>query len=930
MQPVVVETSFLARDADRDARARLGHTYSDGAADILSAIAVHFDQTWRLLPGAREVTERLLNGGLISYALHQQIESEEGILYRRWPSAGLCRGSVVDLAQLITSEAIPKEVIADVAHRVAFKVRQAAKCIQKRLHPELLSALTSIVHQRSHLSGLNTTMVLWLNAIVVHFELIRLKHPKTGQLQVFGGTVPRPDLIYDAWHDLLQQNWYFVFQPAVKVLGEFLGSDSRGTSDALRLLTEAARDIETSRVGAHLNVGAELFPRLADDRKESAAFYTQPATAELLANLTIRFEDKSKETWQSPDFFRKHSIADLACGTGTLLRAGYRAISFLREPMNSSADRSLESFHSDAMESGMIGTDISPIAAHLTTSSLAMMNLKSKYFNTRVGWLEIGGSTGTTGALEYLRTNQATDLFDQIGGRTQQLHEEPHSTTIEVVDQSVDWILMNPPYSRTRGGQSSFDVSGLSEAMRNKCQARWGLLTKQEPTDNRAGMAASFLVIAKKKIKPLGRIGFVLPLTAAFATTWRPTREMVLREFHDIVALAIASGKAIGTDALSADTGMEEMLLIATRNAAGQHSKNSSKITFVMLKDSLTNLGNAGEIAKAILTTKSTLQRDSGCWCPILVGNDEIGHLFVEEIAETQQPWTRLAIKDPNFGSVAINLIHGELTWKEFSVPFGVPMTTLAEMVHVGPTHHSIGHLVGNDPIGAFELHEMQPDDSKYFPDLSIWKADAATQKQLLVNPTHKAISVPTGARPTEEQKMRQFKGTLMYSRNMSWTSQSLVAATTTESILGGRSWVVLQHEQKLIEYTIALWANSTLGMIVHWTQGQRTHPGRSTTQIEAVKSIPCPNFEELSRQALEEVHSKYESLKLKTLLPACQAHCDPVRHEFDKAIVQILGLPTEAIKVIEKLRYMWCREPSVHGNNKAAIALLNRTDKDV
>ena len=53
------------------------------------------------------------------------------------------------------------------------------------------------------------------------------------------------------------------------------------------------------------------------------------------------------------------------------------------------------------------------------------------------------------------------------------------------------------------------------------------------------------------KTKPGGRIGFVLPLTAAFAEAWSCTRQMIEEDFEDIVAVVSSEGS------LSADTGMQ-------------------------------------------------------------------------------------------------------------------------------------------------------------------------------------------------------------------------------------------------------------------------------------------------------------------------------------------------------------------------------------
>ena len=80
--------------------------------------------------------------------------------------------------------------------------------------------------------------------------------------------------------------------------------------------------METAKLGSDINIGAELFPKIAEDRKQSAAFYTQPATAELLAALTIPYD---MADWDD-DTFNRFKIADLTCGTGTLLRFGYRQV----------------------------------------------------------------------------------------------------------------------------------------------------------------------------------------------------------------------------------------------------------------------------------------------------------------------------------------------------------------------------------------------------------------------------------------------------------------------------------------------------------------------------------------------------------------------------------------------------------------------------
>ena len=218
------------------------------------------------------------------------------------------------------------------------------------------------------------------------------------------------------------------------------------------------------------------------------------------------------------------------------------------------------------MEQGIVGVDVSPIATHLTASSLSGLGNHAPYGQTNIGLVDVGrpvqnAGQATTGSLEFLASNETVNLFGEGHGRA--AGQEAAQDLIVVEDESIRWILMNPPYSRSRGGQAAFDIAGLTVDQRRRCQKRWGALVKGMPAKKTAGMAASFLVLACQKLRRQGRLGFVLPLKAAFAESWAPTRAMIENEFTDITAVAIVRGHRAGS--LSADTGINEMILTATR-----------------------------------------------------------------------------------------------------------------------------------------------------------------------------------------------------------------------------------------------------------------------------------------------------------------------------------------------------------------------------
>lgn len=313
---------------------------------------------------------------------------------------------------------------------------------------------------------------------------------------------------------------------------------------------------------------------------------------------------------------------------------------------------------------------------------------------------------------------------------------------------------------------------------------------------------------------------------------------------------------------------------------------------------------------------------------PILVGREEIGSVAVFATEEDGAPWSYLGVENADLAVDSLRLAKGELRcWKTGGESHKIQcgMTTIENLFAIGPTHDLIGHLAGRDPRGAFEFHPLA-DNRVIARDISLWEANCKTQKRLIAEPTHKGVVV----RPELSQRMRQKKSKLHYRRGMRWTSQALLAASTKDEVLGGSAWTTLGHADARVQKAFALWANGALGMMVHWTRGQRTQKGRSTTQIGALRQIPCPDLARLPDAKLENAARSFDELAGLELKPACQAHCDANRKRVDEAILEMLSLPTSLKQTIEKLRAAWCAEPSVHGNHKTALKLLSQSNHGI
>lgn len=457
--------------------------------------------------------------------------------------------------------------------------------------------------------GLTTASVLWLNALLSQ-NRVHETHPQrvlwaADCLSVQG--YPLPQRFIETWRAVLEINYRSVFVPALDSLSRANAASIAGTSEGLECLLRAVDQIQVARLGSYIDLGAELLPRLSGDRKTSAAFYTRPATAELLACLTIRSKvaDELGVAWGTADLGRRIRIADTACGTGTLVRAGYRQLRNLHERHCGDA----RELHRDFMEHGVVAVDISAIAAQLTATSLSAMEPGEPCGGVQIGCVPIG-APDRTGSLEFLEHDEVGDLFQGSFEASPGRSLPQRVTSASLPSRSLRYFLANPPYSRTRGGQCLFGLAGLSERERKAAQERAKRLGRGTCASLSAGLPTFFVAKADRKLKSGGRMGFVLPLTAASADSYRNTRRLIETRYTNIVALTVAGG-TLGDESLSSDTGMSEMLLVAEKGPAGQ--VRPAPVTCVNLIAGVTGIGPARETARAVLESiDANVQADRG------------------------------------------------------------------------------------------------------------------------------------------------------------------------------------------------------------------------------------------------------------------------------------------------------------------------------
>lgn len=242
-----------------------------------------------------------------------------------------------------------------------------------------------------------------------------------------------------------------------------------------------------------------------------------------------------------------------------------------------------------------------------------------------------------------------------------------------------------------------------------------------------------------------------------------------------------------------------------------------------------------------------------------------------------------------------------------------IKTTTLKDLFKIGPTHHLIGHKSGNEAIGAFVFNPIDPNNKADITSMyrSLWESNYKIQKAMLAIPTHKG----TVHNKSKANKIWAERTLLFYQRNMTWSSQSLVAAMTKNPAVGGGAWLGLNHDNENVMKAFALWANSIYGMIVYWATGARAQQDkRSRLQVKGMSKIICPDFASMTKQNLEYAGKEFDSLKRLELKPAWCANVDSNRKKINRVVSSILGVTSYDTDTLVEL---WCNEPSIKKSNR-------------
>ena len=252
-----------------------------------------------------------------------------------------------------------------------------------------------------------------------------------------------------------------VFELALEILDVLIDGPEETQQPVIESLLDAVR--RTRKVEGH-DLSGRLFHTLLTDAKFTGAYYTSVPAATLLSRLV--FEDWPPDVdWRDHEFPGSLNVADLACGTGTLLMAV--ATEAERRHREAGGTRSAD-LHKAMVEEALHGYDVQLSAVHFAATSLAMLNPAIQFDRMNLSVMSLGaeGSEISLGSLDFLESDSVAVQFAlsptdmgiatldraRISGRGPRGAAQGESVTLP----DLDLAIMNPPFTRSVGGNLLF------------------------------------------------------------------------------------------------------------------------------------------------------------------------------------------------------------------------------------------------------------------------------------------------------------------------------------------------------------------------------------------------------------------------------------------------------------------------------------------
>jgi hypothetical protein len=755
---------------------------------------------------------------------------------------------------------------------------------------------------RRHQTAANLASLAIANAFVFQAELAEKDH----RIKKLRRLLAKPDLrgaVIEHWKYICDKIDYVpIFNLARQAMEEL--PERSEVQDALRQLGKYVLKIVDQRAALRHDLMGRIYHRLLLEAKYLGTFYTSVAAATLLLKIALAPEEWDTN-WADLAAIESFRVADLACGTGTLLMAAQQTITdnYIRastregKPVSTEA---LNGLHKVMMEAVLNGYDVLSSAVHLTASTLALLAPGIEFKKMNLHCLPLGEQTNREvrlGSVDYLYSGSLqteVDLMSSGGAGAQTITGAGVVGTTALLPQ-LDLCVMNPPFTRSVGGNLLF--GSMPDDQRKKMQGhlRSMLSGATVLASSTAGLGSVFVAVASPHVKTGGCLALVLPAAVAFGVAWQKTRQLLSRDY--VVKFIIASHDPERWN-FSENTSLSEVLIVA-RKTSGGASDQQEKTVCINLWKNTTTTADAMSLAEAVLkgTPASLDGADMGV-CPIYTGGAkraEAVSVAWPLIKDTQ--WYPVAFAQTELLRVAHHLRSGVLYQIGKGAAGKMSLVPLKNLGKLGPDRRDI--YDGFAPVDANTVYPAFWGHGKV--------ATLEQKPNKYLNPRTKAIK---GRHLRRVDLLWPRAGRIMIAERMRLNKQRLTAIRLPVAALSNVWWPLALHSQNLDdEKVLALWLNSTLGLILFCMYRVPTEGPWVQFKKPLLKMVPVLNPDGLKTRQKKKLVDAYDRLSQATMQPLTKMDSDIVRIEIDTAIQKALRLPD-----LDDIRRMLAAEPIISG----------------
>jgi hypothetical protein len=765
--------------------------------------------------------------------------------------------------------------------------------INARLNESLTDEELDNLSDAQKAAGCRVAGLLILNAMIFH-DMLALTNRKIKSLDVILRKHEVSGIVRE-WDYILEKiNYYAIFNIAADLFGDLV-LGGWGVHEAVTFMAQTARKITQQRTALRHDLMGRVYHRLLAEAKYLDTYYTSIPAAALLLKVALRSEGWDTR-WDNVEQVSRLRIADLSCGTGTLLTAAADAVFDNYVSASAALGKKVRHkvLHQRLAELVLHGYDVLPSAIHLTASTLAMRIPDIPLKKMNLFSLPLGG-------IEFLRGREVQmSLGDMFGAlpKTQQVTGKEMQEREAAPMPDLDLCVMNPPFVRSVGGNLLF--GSVPEAERTEMQNRLRrLITDFNVQANvTAGLGAVFVAAGDRYVKPGGRLALVLPKTLLSGVAWAKTRELINRKYR--LDYVIVSHDAERWN-FSESTDLSEVLVVATRNLNTEpNGRNGHQVTVVNLWHNPVTALEALAIAHPLLKADAPdLVSGQGALSLPLNGS-KAGEVITYPWKEMQADWfLPCAFAQADLIRVAYQLLKGQVWLPGFRQQATIQLCPLQELGQLGPDRRDIhdGFEVGEAPTA--------------YP--TFWGHDADAVQTLAQQPNKYLAPLPKAKKGRPLRKVEDLwplAGKIVIAERMWLKTQSIVSARLSRLVLSNVWWSFAfkpEVEKPDFDKALVVWMNSTLGLIVLLATRDETRGASVDFKKPSLGAMPVLDVRALSDEQTRLLADAYDRLAEQPLLPFPQMAEDDIRTSIDRAVAEALHLPD-----LSPLRAMLGREPVV------------------